>query len=252
MSTRWSLEGRRALVTGATKGIGHAVAAELLGLGATVLAVARTEADVHARLAEWPPDRAQGVAADVATPEGRAAVFAAVTERLGGLDILVNNVGTNIRRASVDYTAAEVARVFEINLTTAWEMCRGAHPLLRASEGVIVNIGSVAGARALRSGAPYAMTKAALDQLTRYLALEWAPDGIRVNSVDPWYTWTPLATPVLTDDAFRERVLARTPLGRIAEPAEVAGPVAFLCMPAASYITGQCLAVDGGFTAQGL
>ncbi len=96
------------------------------------------------------------------------------------------------------------------------------------------------------------MSKAALDQLTRYLAVEWAADHIRVNAVDPWYTATPLAQQVLRHQAYRARVLARTPLGRMAEPAEVAAPVAFLCTPAAGFITGQCLSVDGGFSALGL
>jgi len=103
----------------------------------------------------------------------------------------------------------------------------------------------------LRTGTPYAMSKAALAQFSRNLAVEWAPDNIRVNAVAPWYIRTPLVEPVLKDKDFYAEVLSRTPMNRIGEPAEVAGLVAFLCMPASSYITGQCIAVDGGFTIYG-
>jgi Tropinone reductase 1 len=120
--------------------------------------------------------------------------------------------------------------------------------LQAASGGSIVNISSVAGLAHVRTGAIYGMTKAAMIQLTRNLAVEWAPDQIRVNVVAPWYIQTPLAASVLSNEAYRSEVLSRTPLKRIGEPEEVAAAVAFLCLPAASYITGQCLSVDGGFT----
>lgn len=254
MHERWTLAGKRALVTGGTKGIGRAVAEELLGLGAAVVIVARNAEEVAACCATWRQrgEPAAGVAADVTTEEGRDAVLAQVRATQGGLDILINNVGTNIRKPSLEYAADEYDFLLRTNLASAFALCRAAHPLLAQSgDSRIVNIGSVAGSVSVHSGAPYAMTKAALDQMTRYLAVEWAGSGIRVNAVNPWYTQTPLASAVLDKPDFRAAVLARTPLGRIAEPEDISGLVAFLCLPAASHITGQCIAVDGGFLAYG-
>lgn len=246
--------GRSALVTGGTKGIGEAVAAELLAVGAKVTIVARNSDEVAAKVTQWQAEGLPviGIAADVATGEGRTTALDFVTKEQGGLDILVNNVGTNIRKPSLEYTEAEFAHLLNTNLTSAWEMCRAAAPYLSANaDGAIVNIGSVAGTRAVGSGAPYAITKAGLDQLCQYLAVEWAVDGIRVNNVNPWYTRTPLASPVLNDLDRSGRIIGRTPNGRIADPEDVAGLVAFLCMPVARHITGQTIAVDGGFLANG-
>lgn len=230
--SRWRLDGQRALVTGGTRGIGAAITAELRALGATVLTVARHDADLVADLSE---------------PGAAAALVA----QLGGLEILVNNVGTNVRRPTLGYAPDDYQRVLDTNLTASFQLCQAAQPLLAVSGGTIVNIGSVASTVGIGTGAAYAMSKAALDQLTRYLAVEWAAEGIRVNAVNPFYTRTPLAQPVLDDPARLTAILAATPLGRIAEAEDIAAAVAFLCLPAARHITGQCLAVDGGFLARG-
>jgi Tropinone reductase 1 len=132
-------------------------------------------------------------------------------------------------------------------------MCRAAYPLLRKSgDASIVNVVSVAAFRNLGTGTPYAMSKAAVVQMTRAIAAEWAKEGIRVNAIAPWYIRTPLAEPVLKDPVRLEKILSRTPLGRVGEIEEVSGLAAFLCLPAASYITGQCIAVDGGFSVAGV
>lgn len=257
-NNRWRLDGKRAVVTGATKGIGQAIALELGALGAEVLIVARNAEEVENLISEQRAhgfDKTYGIAADAASAEGRERIFAAVRDNLDGrLDVLVNNVGTNVRKKALEYSEEEYLRLFNTNVASGWEMSRAAHALLRESKGgaSIVNITSVAGMVALRTGAIYAMTKAALNQLTKNLAVEWAADNIRVNAVAPWFTRTPLTETVLANPEFMQNVLAHTPLNRVAEPEEVAGLAAFLCLPAASFITGQIIADDGGFLAQGL
>lgn len=250
----WRLQGLRALVTGGSEGIGLGAARELAQLGARVLMVARGAESLRERVAclRAAGHTAAGVSADVSTQNGRARVLQAVEQELGGLDLLVNNVGTNLRKATVAYEPEEVSHIFATNLTSAFELCRATHPMLASgTSSAVVNVVSVAGLVHLSTGTPYAMTKASLIQLTRNLAVEWAGDAIRVNAVAPWYTDTPLAQQVLKDPSYRARVLARTPLGRVAKVPEVAAAIAFLCLPAASYITGQCLAVDGGFSVFG-
>ncbi|MGI4862827.1 MAG: SDR family oxidoreductase [Janthinobacterium lividum] len=255
MNPRWTLTGRRALVTGSTKGIGPAIAQELLDLRATVLIVARNAAEVAAAVANWTRQGlpATGLAADVSTAAGRTLIFDYFGTHWPGLDILVNNVGTNVRKAFNDYTAVEYERLFQVNLFSTMEMCRAAYLWLKASAAAaIVNVGSVAGRFDVGTGAPYGMSKAAEERLARNLAVEWAADGIRVNTVAPWFIRTPLPELLLARPDFRTGVIARTPLGRVGEPAEIAAAVAFLCLPGAAYLTGQCLVVDGGLSAKGL
>ena len=254
---RWRLDGQRALVTGASAGIGLAICRELLGLGAQVLMVARDPEALEAARAELeeafpgPEDPVLALPADVTDEEQRAEILDWAAD-LGGLHILVNNAGGNLTRPALDYSDDQWRGIFELNLFSAFELCRGAHPLLaRHAASSIVNIGSVSALTHVRSGAPYGMSKAALHQLTRNLAVEWAEDGIRVNCVAPWYIRTRRTSVKLADPDYLDEVLLRTPLGRVGEPEEVAAAFAFLCLPAASFITGACLPVDGGFTQYG-
>ena len=253
---RWRLDGQIALVTGASAGIGLATAKELLGLGADLRLVARDEETlqrVRAELEEEFPQRSVlEFAADVSDAEQRAEIFDWIEDLGDGLNLLVNNAGSNTRRAAVDYAEAEWRAIFETNLFSAWELSRSAYPLLtRHATSAIVNVGSVSGLTHVRTGAAYGMSKAALHQLTRNLACEWAEDGVRVNSVAPWYIRTRRTSDALADPDYYEEVIARTPMRRVGEPNEVAAAIAFLCLPASSYVSGECIAVDGGFLRYG-
>ena len=250
----WQLTGQRALVTGGTKGIGEATVRQLLQFGAEVFLVARDNDRLQSQLDMYRQQgySVQGIAADVSQPGAAETILEAVQTHWDSLDILVNNAGTNIRKPAVDYSASEFDQILNTNLRSAFELTQAAYPLLKTSgRASVVFVSSVSGFVHTSSGAIYGMTKAALHQLTRNLTVEWAPDGIRVNSVAPWYISTPLAEPVLNNPEKLAGILRRTPMGRVGTPEEVAAAVAFLCLPAAGYITGQTLAVDGGLLAWG-
>jgi Tropinone reductase 1 len=247
----WQLRGRTALVTGGTRGIGRAIVSELRALGASVTLTARTPADVDAAVRAF-GEGVTGVAGDVTSAADRARIVAHVRER-GPLHVLVHNAGSNVRNKLIGYDDATIRSMIELNLTAPILLSRDLHPQLRAAGGAsVIHIGSIAGIVALPTGIAYAAAKAGLSHAARTLALEWAADGIRVNTVAPWYTRTPLVEPILSRPEVLAAILARTPMGRIAEPEEVATVVAFLAMPAASYVTGQCISVDGGMSIQGL
>ncbi len=247
----WSLEGKKAIVTGGTKGIGKAVAEALCEFGAETLIVSRNEADLLAVKKEFIEKgfNCQIFRADLSVKAERDGLIRFTRELWSSLDILVNNTGTNIRKKAHEYLPEEYNHIFSTNLDSAYALSVGFHELLTVpGHASIVNISSVAGLGHMRTGIVYGMTKAAMLQMTKNLAVEWAPSGIRVNAIAPWYIRTPLAKQVLSNKSYMDEVLQRTPMNRIGEPGDVASLAVFLCLSAAKYITGQCIAVDGGMS----
>ncbi|XP_014524540.1 tropinone reductase-like [Vigna radiata var. radiata] len=256
-NSRWSLQGMTALVTGGSKGIGYSIVEQLAELGATVHTCSRNQAELNESLNEWTTKgyRVTGSVCDITSRVNREELIATVSSQFNGkLNILVNNVGTNVQKQTLDITAEDFAFLMNTNLESCFHLSQLAHPLLKASEAAsIIFISAIAGVVATNlASIIYSAAKGAINQVTKNLACEWARDNIRTNSVAPGPIRTPLLEKHSKEETVMNAVISKTPLGRVGEAEEVSSLVSFLCLPAASYITGQTICVDGGFSVNGL
>ena len=249
----FSLSGRVACVTGASSGIGRAIASGLARAGASVVGVARREAE----LVDWAKDveredgRAAVCVADLMDLPGLEATAARIAEHLGAPDILVNAAGVNLREPAEKVSLESWRTTLDLNLSVPFFLAQALVPAMRAKGwGRVVNIASLQSERAFPNGIAYGASKGGVAQLTRAMAEAWSADGVACNALAPGFFPTELTAPVFADPDVAGRNAARTCIGRNGELSDLVGPTIFLVSPASDYVTGQVLYVDGGFTAK--
>ncbi|KAA1427806.1 SDR family NAD(P)-dependent oxidoreductase [Nocardioides antri] len=249
----FDLTGRRAIVTGASRGIGRAITLEFAARGVRVVAVARSAEDLEEtrRLAEGGAGEVLPLEADLRGDAGgpRAVVESAV-ELLGGVDVLVNNAGFDNEQGIDDTTVDQWDKVLDLNVRSLFLLCQAASPYLKDGGGKVINIASIFGHVGARAELAYVTSKHAVMGMTKCLALEWARKGVQVNALCPGFVDTEMLARAVGDEASASYLRRMTPLGRWAQPEEMVGPAVFLASSASDFMTGQALIVDGGYTAQ--
>ncbi len=251
MEHPFSLEGRTAFVTGASRGIGRSIALALGRAGAAVACAARALDQIESAAAEIEAAGGRACAIQLDVTRG-AQITAAVRDAeaaLGPVDILVNNAGITLDKPSVEVTDENWDAVLTTNLASMFRCCRAVAPgMIERGRGKIINIGSMYGKLGVSHYAAYCASKAAADGLTRSLAAEWARHGIQVNCLAPGYMNTDIPRAAMADPKTRERFLSKVPARRLGEPEEVAALAVYLASPASDFMTGQTVYLDGGQT----
>ncbi len=247
----FDLTGKRVLVTGASRGIGQAIAVGMARQGANVIGAARSEEGLKetAALIDGAAGSFEPYAVDLRAPADIEACVKSVADKLGGLDILVNNAADDHDSRIEDTSLETFQRVVELNLQSCWVLTRAASPYLKEGGGKVINIASVLGLVAIRDDSAYIAAKHGLVGLTRAVALEWARKNVQVNAICPGYAETAML-PQLDNEEVQQYVRKQVPMGRWSQPEEYVGPAIFLASDASNYMTGQILVVDGGLTAQ--
>ena len=248
----FSLAGRRALVTGASSGIGKAMAGFLAKAGAEVVLVARREAELLATADELPAESAVHChVADLVNLDGIESVADAVRTDVGDIQIVVNAAGVNLRQPVDEVTTASWQQTLDLNLAAPFFLARAfIAGMRRAGYGRIINIASLQSERAFPNGLPYGASKGGVAQLTRAMAETWSPDGICCNAIAPGFFPTELTAPVFSNPDTEQWAASGTAMGRNGVMADLEGPTLFFASEASRYVTGQVLYVDGGFTAR--
>jgi NAD(P)-dependent dehydrogenase (short-subunit alcohol dehydrogenase family) len=249
----FDLRGRVAVVTGASRGIGHDLALALANAGATVVATGRDESALTGvvRQIENEGGTATAMVADIADPNASAALMDHVVTEHGSLDILVNNAGLGANHDVLDITPADWDELMDVNLRGLFFATQAAaRHMVARKYGRIINMSSQAGQVALPRHTVYCATKGGVEQLTKVLALEWGSCGVTVNAVAPTFVRTPGTAERLDDPGFLDGVLGRIPVGRVGSTTDVAAAVLYLASDAAGLVTGSTLPVDGGWTIQ--
>jgi NAD(P)-dependent dehydrogenase (short-subunit alcohol dehydrogenase family) len=243
------LEDKIAIVTGASRGIGSAIARSLVKSGTQVVVCARTMELLEDLCHELEREggRAIPVKADIAKPSDRKRVVDSAIEMFGGIDFLINNAGVHFEKPAIEMTDEDLQEVMNINFFSMFSMARdSAKIMIKRGGGKIVNMGSFWGQLGVPKHLAYCVSKAAIEAMTRCLAVEWARYNIQVNTVAPGHIMTDLSKAALEDERLSKEILRRIPARRIGEPEEVAHLVTFLCSQQSNYITGHIYCIDGG------